>query len=62
MPASRLRWGLLSTASINKALLVPLRASKRNQLLAVASRSQEQADAYARKNKVKRAYGSYARD
>jgi xylose dehydrogenase (NAD/NADP) len=60
MPASRLRWGLLSTASINKALLVPLRASKRNQLLAVASRSQEQADAYARKNKVKRAYGSYA--
>ena len=56
---SRLRWGLLSTANINKALLEPLRTSKRNQLLAVASRSQERADEYARKHKVKRAYGSY---
>jgi predicted dehydrogenase len=60
MPISRLRWGLLSTARINKALLVPLRTSKRNQLLAVASRSQDKAGEYARKNKVKRAYGSYA--
>jgi len=61
MPAARLRWGFLSTAHITKALLDPLRASKRNQLLAVASRSQEKADEYARKNKVKRAYGSYER-
>ena len=60
MPVSRLRWGFLSTARINKALLDPLRASKRNQLLAVTSRSQEKAAEYARKNKVKRAYGSYA--
>jgi predicted dehydrogenase len=59
MPASRLCWGLLSTARITKALLDPLRISKRNQLLAVASRSQDKADEYARKNKVKRAYGSY---
>jgi len=60
MPTSHLRWGLLSTARINKALLVPLRNSKRNLLLAVASRSQEKANAYARANKVKRAYSSYA--
>ena len=60
MPASHLRWGLLSTARITKALLDPLRNSKRNQLLAVASRSQDKADEYARKHKVKRAYGSYA--
>ncbi len=60
MPTTRLRWGLLSTARITKALLDPLRASKRNQLLAVASRTQEKADEYARKNKVKRAYGLYA--
>ena len=59
MPASHLRWGLLSTARITTALLDPLRVSKRNQLLAVASRSQDKADAYARRNKVKRAYGSY---
>jgi xylose dehydrogenase (NAD/NADP) len=60
MPTSRLRWGLLSTARITKALRDPLRISKRNQLLAVASRSQAKADEFAHKNKVKRAYGSYA--
>jgi xylose dehydrogenase (NAD/NADP) len=60
MPTSRLRWGFLSTARINKALLDPLRTSKRNRLLAVSSRTQVKADEYARKNKVERAYGSYA--
>jgi xylose dehydrogenase (NAD/NADP) len=54
-----LRWGLLSTADINRALLPPLRASKRNKLLAVASRSQKKADAYALEKKIKHAYGSY---
>ena len=43
--ADTLRWGLLSTARINRALIPPLRFSKRNKLLAVASRSQEKADA-----------------
>jgi xylose dehydrogenase (NAD/NADP) len=57
--ADKLRWGFLSTARINKALINPLRVSKRNQLLAIASRFQDKADAYARKNKIKRAYGSY---
>lgn len=56
----KLRWGLLSTASINKALFEPLRASKRNALLAVASRDRSKAEAFARKNKIARAYGSYA--
>ncbi len=60
MPLSRLRWGLLCTANINKALLGPLRTSKRNQLVAVASRVQAKADDYARVNKIKRAYGSYS--
>ncbi len=60
MPASRLRWGFLSTADINKALVGPLRMSKRNQLFAVASRTQSRADEYARLNKIKRAYGSYS--
>ncbi len=54
-----LRWGFLSTADINKALHGPLHTSKRNRLLAVASRSQEKADAYAREWKIERAYGSY---
>ncbi|HEX5807021.1 MAG TPA: Gfo/Idh/MocA family oxidoreductase, partial [Anaerolineales bacterium] len=55
----KLNWGLLSTARINRALITPLRASKRNQLLAVASRTQESADAYAREKKIPRAHGSY---
>ncbi len=54
-----LNWGLLSTARINRDVIPPLRASKRNQLLAVASRSQELVDAYAAEWKIPRAYGSY---
>jgi predicted dehydrogenase len=59
MTKQTLRWGLLSTARINKALIPPLRLSKRNKLAAVASRSQTKADAYAREHKIKCAYGSY---
>jgi predicted dehydrogenase len=54
-----LNWGLLSTARINRALITPLRASQRNQLVAVASRSQETADTYATEREIPRAYGSY---
>lgn len=54
-----LNWGLLSTARINRSLIPPLTASKRNQLLAVASRDQTTADAYAREWKIPRALGSY---
>lgn len=54
-----LHWGLLSTARINRALIPPLQVSKRNKLLAVASRSQATADVYAKEEKILRAYGSY---
>ncbi len=54
-----LHWGFLSTAHINRALLEPLRQSPRNTLAAVASRSLETAQAYARENDIPRAYGSY---
>ncbi len=59
MTNKTLNWGLLSTARINRALIPPLQVSKRNHLLAVASRSQENADAYAKEKKIPRAYGSY---
>lgn len=59
MSSKKLNWGLLSTARINRALIPPLRASKRNHLLAVASRSQESAEAFAKKWKIPRAHGSY---
>lgn len=54
-----LNWGLLSTAHINRALIPPLRASKRNQLLAVGSRTQMSAEKYAREWNISRTYGSY---
>ena len=54
-----LNWGLLSTANINRALITPLRASKRNKLLAVGSRKQASAEEYAREWKIPRAHGNY---
>ena len=54
-----LKWGLLSTARINRALIPPLRASKRNELIAVASRDLERAEAYAKSHAIPRFYGSY---
>jgi predicted dehydrogenase len=58
--AEKLRWGFLSTAHIANALVGTLQASKRNTLWAVASRDISTAETFARKNKIKRAYGSYA--
>ncbi len=57
--SSPLRWGLISTARINRALIKPLRASERNELLAVASRSLEKAQEYAPEWDIPKAYGSY---
>lgn len=54
-----LNWGLLSTARINRSLIPPLRVSKRNRLLAVASRTAESAAKYAREWKITRTHGSY---
>jgi len=53
------RWGILSTARINRALVPPLRDSPLSELVAVASRTHERADAYAREQSIPRAYGSY---
>lgn len=59
MTTQILRWGLLSTARINRALIPALRRSRRNLLSAVASRSPETANAYAKEWKIPRALGSY---
>ena len=55
----KLRWGVLSTAQINDALLEPIRRAARSELVAVASRSQEKADAYAQEKGIPTAHGSY---
>lgn len=53
------RWGLLSTANINRRLIPAIRASKRGRLVAVASRSPEQARSYAGQWGIPLAFGSY---
>ncbi len=57
--SGKLRWGLLSTANINRALIGPLQTARRSQLMGVASRSLERAQAYATQWGIPRAYGSY---
>jgi predicted dehydrogenase len=53
------RWGIVSTANINRKVIPGAHASPKVELLAVASRTQERADEYAREWEIPRAYGSY---
>jgi xylose dehydrogenase (NAD/NADP) len=53
------RWGLLSTARINEAILKGARQSERTEIVAVASRDRARAEAYTRERGLERAYGSY---
>jgi len=57
--SDKVRWGLLSTAWINVAMVGPMHRSPRSELVAVASRSQDKAEAYAAENDIPKAYGSY---
>jgi predicted dehydrogenase len=54
-----LRFGILSTANINQAVLEGARESDRVDVIAVASRDQARAEAYARRHGIERAYGTY---
>ena len=53
------RWGIVSTAHINRLVIPPAQASPKVDLVAVASRDQAQADAYAARWGIPRAFGSY---
>jgi D-xylose 1-dehydrogenase (NADP+, D-xylono-1,5-lactone-forming) len=53
------RWGIISTADINRLVIPPAQASPKIDLVAVASRTQERADEYAAKWGIQRAYGTY---
>ncbi len=53
------KWGIVSTAHINRLFLAGARESPDVEILAVASRDQARADDYARNNGIERAYGSY---
>ncbi|HEY44102.1 MAG TPA: Gfo/Idh/MocA family oxidoreductase [Anaerolineae bacterium] len=54
-----IRWGLLSTANINKRLIPAIRRSKRGELIAVASRDEQKAKDYAREWEIPISFGSY---
>jgi len=53
------KWGIVSTAHINRLFLAGARQSDDVETLAVASRDQPRADRYAQENGIERAYGSY---
>jgi predicted dehydrogenase len=53
------RWGIISTAHINRLVIPPAQASPKVDLVAVASRDQARADAYAAEWGIEAAYGSY---
>jgi D-xylose 1-dehydrogenase (NADP+, D-xylono-1,5-lactone-forming) len=55
----KIRWGLLSTARINRRVLKGARQSEEVEVVAVASRDQGRAEAYAREHGIPRAHGSY---
>jgi xylose dehydrogenase (NAD/NADP) len=54
-----IKWGIISTADINRKLIPGAKASPKVDLTAVASRDQARADAYAQEWEIERAYGSY---
>jgi predicted dehydrogenase len=56
---NKVRWGLLSTAHINRRLIPAIRASQRGDLVAVASRTPESAETYAQEWEIPTAFGSY---
>jgi D-xylose 1-dehydrogenase (NADP+, D-xylono-1,5-lactone-forming) len=57
--AEPVRWGIISTADINRKVIPGAQASPKVDLVGVASRTQERAESYARDWDIPRAYGSY---
>jgi xylose dehydrogenase (NAD/NADP) len=53
------KWGIISTADINRKLIPGAKESPKVDVVAVASRDQARADAYAGEWEIERAYGSY---
>ena len=53
------KWGIVSTADINRKVIPGAHASDKVDLVAVASRDQGRAEAYAREWEIPHAYGSY---
>src|SRR5436305_5181281 len=57
--ADAVKWGIISTADINRKVIPGAHASPKVDLVGVASRDQARAEAYAKEWEIPRAYGSY---
>lgn len=53
------RWGILGTARINRRVIPAMRLAARSELVAIASRDRDRAEAYAREWSIPRAVGGY---
>ncbi|MEM7030734.1 MAG: Gfo/Idh/MocA family oxidoreductase [Chloroflexota bacterium] len=59
--SKKIRWGILSTARIGVSSLIPaVRETDHGEIVAIASRSQESADAFATEHDIPLAFGDYA--
>jgi predicted dehydrogenase len=59
MATSSVKWGIISTADINRKVIPGAHASPKVELVGVASRTKDRAESYAREWEIPRAYGSY---
>ena len=53
------KWGIISTADINRKVIPGAKESPKVDLVGVASRDRARAEEYARTWEIERAYGSY---
>jgi predicted dehydrogenase len=56
---TKIRWGLLSTAHINQKVMPAIRNSHYGELVAVASRDEQKARAYAKEYRIPLSFSSY---
>ena len=59
MSPAKVRWGFLSTARINRRLLAAAEKTDAAEVVAVASRDLDRAEAYAVEHGISRSHGSY---
>src|SRR5437763_9449200 len=58
--ADKIRWGVLSTARIGRNQVIPaIQQSRNGEVVAIASRDRQRAQAAAKEMNIARAYGSY---
>jgi predicted dehydrogenase len=59
MSSKQINWGILGTSKISTVMAKAIQASSTSNLLAVGSRTQENADNFAEEFKLPKAYGSF---